>query len=82
MENNITLLTSLIKPLLCYVCFNREREKVYTQLSIEQASDYDTVNEIILKSYELVTEKKDKRMCNLLGQTNSYWIDSATAKRF
>ena len=30
--------------------------EIYTQLTVEQSSSYDTVNELILKAYELVPE--------------------------
>ena len=31
-------------------------QEIYTQLSLEKSSDYDKVNELILKAYELVSE--------------------------
>ena len=41
--------------LLQSVVIGKARE-IYTQLSLEQSSDYDTVKEFILKAYELVPE--------------------------
>ena len=41
--------------LLQSVVIGKARE-IYTQLSLEQSSDYDTVKELILKAYELVPE--------------------------
>ena len=41
--------------LLQSVVIGKARE-IYTQLSLEQSSDYDTVKEFILKAYELVSE--------------------------
>ena len=35
------------------ICKARE---IYTQLSVEQSSDYDKIKELILKTYELVPE--------------------------
>ena len=37
------------------VLLGKDRE-IYTQLSVERASNYDTVKELILKGYELVPE--------------------------
>ena len=41
--------------LLQSIVIGKARE-IYTQLSLEQSSDYDTVKELILKAYELVPE--------------------------
>ena len=41
--------------LLQSVVIGKARE-IYTQLSLEQSSDYDKVKEVILKAYELVPE--------------------------
>ena len=41
--------------LLQSVVIGKARE-IYTQLSLEQSSDYDKVKELILKAYELVPE--------------------------
>ena len=41
--------------LLQSVVMGKARE-IYTQLSLEQSSDYDNVKELILKAYELVPE--------------------------
>ena len=41
--------------LLQSVVIGKDRE-IYTQLSLEQSSDYDKVKELILKAYELVPE--------------------------
>ena len=40
---------------LTFVCVViGKARKIYTQLSLEQSSDYDKVKELILKAYELV----------------------------
>ena len=54
--------------LLQSVLLGKARE-IYTQLSVEQASDYDTVKELILKGYELVPEayRQKFRICEKEG---------------
>ena len=37
-------------------CYNWEAREIYTPLTVEQSSSYDTVRELILKAYELVPE--------------------------
>ena len=65
-------------------CNGKARE-IYTQLSLEQSSDYNKVKELILKAYELVLrltgrnlEIAEKNMTrhtlNLLEQKNNYLI--------
>ena len=38
--------------------------KIYTQLSVEQALDYDSVKQLILKGYELVPEAYRQKFRN------------------
>ena len=45
--------------LLQSVVSGKARE-IYTQLSLEQSSDYDKVKELILKAYELVPDLRPK----------------------
>ena len=42
-------------------------QEIYTQLSLEQSSDYDKVKELILKAYELVPEayRQKLRVCRI-----------------
>ena len=49
--------------LLQSVVFGKARE-VYTQLSVEQSSNYDTVKELTLKAYELVPEAYRQKFRN------------------
>ena len=77
--------------LLQSVLIGKARE-IYTQLSLEQSSDYDKVKELILKAYELVPEayrqkfrtaekKMTRRMLNLLKQKNNYLTDGAFQRK-
>ena len=49
--------------LLQSIVIGKARE-IYTQLSLEQSSDYDNVNELILKAYELVPEAYRQKFRN------------------
>jgi len=58
--------------LLQSVLIGKARE-VYTQLTVEQSSSYDTVKDLILKGYELVPEayRQKFRTCRKeFGQTH------------
>lgn len=70
----------------------RKARDLNTQLSVQQASDYDSVKQLILKGYELVPEayrqrfrnlrkKVNKPIWNLLGQKSSYLIASVLHRR-
>ena len=51
----------------------RKARELYTQLTVEQSSSYDTVKDLILKAYELVPEayRQKFRNCKKLNeQTN------------
>ena len=77
--------------LLQSVVIGKARE-IYTQLSLEQSSDYDKVKELVFKAYELVPEayrqnletaekKMTRRMLNLLEQKNNYLTDGALQRK-
>ena len=77
--------------LLQSVVIGKARE-IYTQLSLEQSSDYDKVKELILKAYELVPEAYRQKleiveknltrlMWNLLEQKNNYLIGGALQRK-
>ena len=77
--------------LLQSVVISKVRE-IYTQLSLEQSSNYDKVKELILKGYELVPEAymqefRDCRknmtrlMWNLLEQKSNYLIGGALQRK-
>ena len=77
--------------LLQSVVIGKARE-IYTQLSLEQSSDYDKVKELILKAYELVPEayrqkfrncrkENDQTHVDLLEQKNKYLTDGALQRK-
>ena len=77
--------------LLQSVVIGKARE-IYTQLSLEQSSDYDTVKEFILKAYELVPEHTGRNletveknmtrlMLSLLEQKSNYLIDGVLQRK-
>ena len=66
--------------------------EIYTQLSLEQSSNYDKVKELILKGYELVPEayrqkfrdcrkEHDILMWNLQEQKSNYLIGGALQRK-
>ena len=60
-------------PLLLQIVFIGKAREIYSQLSVEQSSSYDTVKEIILKGYELVPEAYRQKFRNCrkeMGQTH------------
>ena len=57
---------------------NRE---IYTQLSLEQSSDYDKVNELILKAYELVPEAYRQKFRNCRKENDQTHVEFARKKR-
>ena len=73
--------------LLQSVVIGKARE-IYTQLSLEQSSDYDKVKEVILKAYELVPEAYRQKFRNcrkehehLLEQKNNYLTGGALQRK-
>ena len=77
--------------LLQSVVIGKARE-IYTQLSLEQSSDYDKVKELILKAYnwslkltgrnlEIVEKNLTRLMWNLLEQKNNYLIGGALQRK-
>ena len=75
--------------LLQSVVIGKARE-IYTQLSLEQISDYDKVKELILKAYErpigrnlgTAEKKMSRRMLNLLEQTNNYLTGGPLQRKY
>ena len=55
MAENLKWPRELWTLLLQSIVIGKARE-IYTQLLLEQSSDYDKVQELILKAYELVPE--------------------------
>ena len=68
-------------------------QEIYTQLPLEQISDYDKVKELILKAYELVPgayrgrnleivgRNLPRLMWNLLEQKKNYLIGGALQRK-
>ena len=54
--------------------------KIYTQLSLEQSSDYDKVKELILKAYELVTEAYRQKFRNCRKENDQTHVEFARTK--
>ena len=65
--------------LLQSVVIGKARE-IYTQLSLEQSSDYDTVKEFILKAYELVPEAYRQKFRDCRKEHNQTHVEFARTK--
>ena len=62
------------------VCSKRKSTGNLHQLSLEQASNYDTVKEVILKGYELVPEAYRQKFRNCEKQSNQTFVEFARTK--
>ena len=65
--------------LLQSLLLGKARE-IYTQLTVEQASSYDTVKELILKGYELVPEAYRQKLRNFIRISNQTYVEFARTK--
>ena len=65
--------------LLQSVLVGKLRE-IYTQLTVEQASDYDDVKELVLKGYELVPEAYRQKFRNCRRESNQSFVEFARTK--
>ena len=65
--------------LLQSVVIGKARE-IYTQLSLEQSSDYDKVKEVILKAYELVPEAYRQKFRNCRKEHEQTHVEFARTK--
>ena len=65
--------------LLLSVVIGKARE-IYTQLSLEQGSDYDLVKELILKAYELVPEAYRQKFRNCRKENDQTHVEFARTK--
>ena len=54
--------------------------EIYTQLGVEQSHHYDTVKELILKGYELVTEAYRQKFRNCKKDSNQTHVEFARSK--
>ena len=55
--------------------------EIYTQLSLEQSSDYDKVKELILKAYELVPEAHRQKFRNCRKENEQTHVEFARTKK-
>ena len=62
--------------LLQSVIIGKARE-IYTQLTVEQSSSYDTVKELILKAYELVPEAYRQKLRNCKKENEQTHVEFA-----
>ena len=65
--------------LLQSVVIGKTRE-IYTQLSLQQSSDYDKVKELILKAYELVPEAYRQKFRDCRKEPNQTHVEFARTK--
>ena len=65
--------------LLQSVVIGKARE-IYTQLSLEQSSDYDKVKELVLKAYELVPEAYRQKFRNCRKEHEQTHVEFARTK--
>ena len=65
--------------LLQSVIIGKARE-IYTQLTVEQSSSYDTVKELILKAYELVPEAYRQKVRNCKKENEQTHVEFARTK--
>ena len=61
------------------VLIGKARE-IYTQLSVDQAMDYDSVKQLILKGYELVPEAYRQKFRNYQKESNETYVEFARSK--
>ena len=54
--------------------------EIYTQLTVEQSSNYDTVKELILKAYELVPEAYRQKFRNCKKENEQTHVEFARTK--
>ena len=65
--------------LLQSVIIGKARE-IYTQLTVQQSSSYDTVKELILKAYELVPEAYRQKFRNCKKENEQTYVEFAITK--
>ena len=57
-----------------------EAREIYTQLSVQQASNYDSVKQFILKGYEIVPEAYRQRFRNCEKESKQTYVEFARTK--
>ena len=55
--------------------------EIYTQISLEQSSDYDKVNELILKAYEFIPEAYKQNFRDCRKEPNQTHVEIARRKQ-
>ena len=67
-------------PMLLQSVLVGKAREIYTQLSVEQALDYDSVKELILKGYELVPEAYRQKFRNQEKGSSDTYVEFARTK--
>ena len=67
-------------PLLLQSVLIGKAREIYTQLSVEQALNYDSVNELILRGYELVPEAYRQKFCTCQKESNETYVEFSQTK--
>ena len=67
-------------PMLLRSVLVGKARKIYTQLSVEQALDYDSVKQLILKGYELVPEAYRQKFRNQEKGSSETYVEFARTK--
>ena len=67
-------------PMLLQSVLVGKAREIYTQLSVDQASDYDSVKQLILKGYELVPEAYRQKFRNEEKENSETYVEFARTK--
>lgn len=67
-------------PMLLQSVLVGKAQEIYTQLSVEQALDYDSVKQLILKGYELVPEAYRQKFRNQEKGSRETYVEFARTK--
>ena len=67
-------------PMLLQSVLVGKAREIYTQLSVDQASDYDSVKQLILKGYELVPEAYRQKFRNQDKENSETYVEFARTK--
>ena len=67
-------------PMLLQSVLVGKAREIYTQLSVDQASDYDSVKQLILKGYELVPEAYRQKFRNQEKEISETYVEFARTK--
>ena len=67
-------------PLLLQSILIGKASKIYTQLLVEQASNYDSIKELILQGYELVPEVYCQKFHTCKKESNNTYVKFSQTK--